>query len=215
VNRRRRTATAAAVVAAGAVLVSGCSALGGGQEDAYPVQATARGITPEFTVEVRGEALAVEYRLENSGQEPVVIVDRLPAVIGMSDMTEDDVDPRLAYVGTAGDRTMRISRQVFGLGDDSGNPDVQPIVGGTRVAPGQEHEGTIEVPLPVQAKSPGYSTPNFSGRGLSRSEQVQVCLGVTGDLPGEGEFRRVPASQQDQVLVCSAPEALPEGVTFA
>ncbi|GAA4284398.1 hypothetical protein GCM10022261_19290 [Brevibacterium daeguense] len=197
------------------MLLSGCSAFGSDQEDAYPVQATARGITPGFMVEVRGEALVVEYTLENSGQEPVTVVDQLPAVIGMSDMTQDDVDPRLAYVGAAGDRTMRISRQVFGLGDDSGNPDVQPVVGGTRLEPGQEHEGVMEVPLPVQAKAPGYSTPNFSDGGLGRSEQVQACLGIVGDLPGEGEFRRVPVSQQDQVLVCSAPEALPEGVTFA
>lgn len=73
VNRGvRRHAPALAAATAGALLVSGCSAFGGAPEDAYPVQATARGITPEFTVEVRGDALVVGYTLENAGQEPVI-----------------------------------------------------------------------------------------------------------------------------------------------
>lgn len=195
---------------------AGCGAFGafGTREDPFPVQATAKGVTPQFDLAVEDDRLVVEYVLENRGEEPVVVIDQLPRIIGMGELEAEDIDPALAYVSAPGGGIVRVSRQVWGLGDESGDASVQPVVGGTRIAPGEGHRGRMEVPLPAEARGPEYSSPDYSDRGLRRADSIQVCLGIVDDLDGDAELVPVPAGVDGQVLLCSGTEALPAGMTL-
>ena len=158
--------------------------------------------------------VAVSYHLTNDGDEPLLVVDRLPTPSG-SDFTTAQV-----YVSGQDDGRVLLSQRVFPWPDsDRINYAQAPQVGVTTVAPGETVSADVAVPLPLERRHPfgqdiGYGEIALPGP----VTDVVFCLGVIpppfepslgrDHVDGVTTVDHGNESHEAQYLFCSKPTAI-------
>ncbi|MDN5796397.1 MAG: hypothetical protein L0H79_11685 [Intrasporangium sp.] len=152
--------------------------------------------------------LVARYRVTNSSQRPVVVVDRIPKSLGSATLGSEsrgDIDPTFAWVVMA-DGVLRVTKQAFPIA-----PGVRfvapPVIGGHVAEPGGSISGTAEAPLPARLTVPGREFEAPREPIDPAATQWQFCVQVAGLEPPRDV---IPVSAvADAPLLCTAPESLP------
>ncbi|GAA2011649.1 hypothetical protein [Brevibacterium samyangense] len=178
-----------------------------------PVAAEAHGAYADFTIDATADGVVIDYTVTNDGPDTVIVVDRLPPVPTLEQITADSVDPNHVIVGVVDGRA-RISKQVFGAASSGGSAGT-PKVGGTRVSAGETHSGRVELAPEITITAPGYGGAGYTAEGIDDATELEFCLGV---VPNYGDSTdplvAVPIGHVDQQLLCSDPVPIPSTVTF-
>ncbi|WP_347350669.1 hypothetical protein [Intrasporangium sp.] len=147
--------------------------------------------------------LVAEYRVDNSSDHPVVVVDRIPESLGSAALGE--TDPDHAWVVMAGD-VVRVTKQSFPIA-----PGVRfvaaPVIGAHVVAPGAGVSGSARVPLPARLDVPGREFEAPREPVDPAATRWQFCVQVA-ELDHPSEVVTVSAVA-GAPLLCSATEPLP------
>jgi hypothetical protein len=231
-TRRRRLAVLAGLVglAVSAAVVTGCNSagpvnLGGGgapgiEDGGEPDDPGGNGDRPDAAYDVKvtvdASAVHVGYSLTNKAAQPMLVVNRIPAVAGAGVRYWDD----RAYVTGQDNDRVQLSQRAFAWPNTDRKNWVQaPRVGVTRVAPGETVTATISVPRPFTRSQPfgddlGYGTIALP----DPAKDVVFCLGVIPSpwplAIGMTEDDGVPtiahgdAANDAQYLFCSDPKPL-------
>ena len=137
----------------------------------------------DFEVEVTpgAESVAVSWSLTNNGEEPLLVVDRVPRASGGAVL----YDPQVAYVVGSDDGLVRVASQLFHLPETDRMSWAQlPRVGATELAPGARIERDLAVPVPLERLSPwGDDIGNGVIELPDPVTSVQFCLGVVAGDP--------------------------------
>ena len=137
----------------------------------------------DFTAEVTpgAESVAVSWSLTNNGDEPLLVVDRVPRASGAAVV----YDPQATYVVGGDDGLVRIASQLFHLPETDRMSWAQlPTVGATELAPGATIERDLAVPVPLERLSPWGNDIGFGPIELPDPvSSVQFCLGVVAGDP--------------------------------
>ncbi len=167
-----------------------------------------------------GGSLAVNYRVRNGGEEPVIITDGVPA---RDTGLLPEPDSRAAYVKVRAGGTVEVSRRTFAAPGGSERSGTALMLG-TLLRPGQEVSGAVRLQQPVRLYRPydsGASGATASDA-VERAElpdsarTVVFCLGVVdqsdvevglqGNVDDEHRVLRHPTRQ---LLLCSPETDLP------
>ena len=156
----------------------------------------------------------VSWDLTNYGDEPLLVVNRLPTPSG-SGFTPDRV-----YVFGQEDGRVQLSQRVFPWPDSDRVSFAQaPQAGVLRLLPGETTSGDAAVPLPLERAHPFGQDVGFGPIGLpDPAEEVVFCLGVIPPpfepalgMDREGAVTTIDhgnESHEAQYLFCSEPTAL-------
>ena len=172
------------------VVVTGCADT---QED--PVEPTSTEGAPAgseqeaprpdvaFDVEVSPgpDGIAVSWSLTNTGDAPLLVVDRVPRASGAAVA----YDPEVAYVVGGADGAVQVAQRLFDLPETDRMSWAQlPRAGATELAPGDVLRRDLVVELPLRRLSPwgddiGYGPIELPDPVAS----VHYCLGVVAGEP--------------------------------
>jgi hypothetical protein len=164
-----------------------------------------------FDVTADADGVHVNYRLRNTGADPIVLLEGVPET---DTMNTPEPAPDGVYVTARADGTVELSQRAFGFPD--GVAVAVPVqIGGTVVPPGAEIARSFTVPLPLRGRQP------YGGSGSALPEPVRrvaFCLGVLpSDMidkrrDGTAEhpvYGHMDFTAQAQTVLCSEPVALP------
>ena len=203
------------------LLLAGCPASGGGSETGdEPAEPPVTVPRPDatFTAELSasGSRLQVDYRLTNTGSQPLLVVDRVPVASGAGLRYRPDV----AYV-TAADQqegVVLVSQRLFAPPADGTDAATEPTAGVTRLLPGRSLSGRPVVPLPLERRHP-FDIAAGEVELPGPVEEVVFCLGVVAPpFPAALDLERLDGVQtvahglagyQAQYQFCSEPYRLP------
>ncbi|MBL0747033.1 hypothetical protein [Nocardioides baculatus] len=186
---RRRPGWVVAGTLAGLLVVSGCS--GSGEE---PVETSTEGgpadpgqDTPrpdvDFDVEVTpgADAIAVSWTLTNTGDRPLLVVDRVPRASGAGVV----YDPQATYVVGGADGLVEVASRLFDLPETDTMSFAQPPrAGASELAPGATVQRDLAVPLPLERLSPWGNDLGDGPIALPDPvTSVRFCLGVVAGQP--------------------------------
>ncbi|HEX5512199.1 MAG TPA: hypothetical protein VFX41_10830, partial [Actinomycetales bacterium] len=173
-----------------------------------------------------GGSLNVDYRVRNSGGEPVIITDGVPA---RDTGLLPEADSRAAYVKVRAGGTVEVSRRTFAAPGGSERSGTALMLG-TLLRPGQELSGAVRLERPVRLYRPydGSGKPvggSGSGATASATERAELpdsarsvvfCLGVVDQTDVEvglqgkvDDEHRVLRHPTRQLLLCSPETDLP------
>ncbi len=131
-----------------------------------------------FDVELTPGAtsIAVSWSLTNTGDEPLLVVNRLPRASGATVA----YDPEVVYVVGQADGLVQIASRLFALPEAGGTDYAQlPQAGATEVEPGAVLTQDLTVPVPLVRSSPwGDDVGDGPIELPDPVTSVQYCLGV-------------------------------------
>lgn len=158
-----------------------------------------------FDVEVTPgpSSIAVSWSLTNIGDEPLLVVNRLPRASGATVV----FDPEVVYVVGGDDGLVTISSRLFDLPETDRMDWVQlPQTGATEVEPGEVITQDLSVPVPLHRSSPWGDDIGYGPIELPDPiTSVQYCLGV---LTGEPQPTWGPGRDGDVVVINHGSQAL-------
>jgi hypothetical protein len=136
-----------------------------------------------FDVEVSpgSDAIAVSWSLTNTGDAPLMVVDRVPRASGASVA----YDPEAAYVVGGDDGAVQVAQRLYDLPETDRMTWARlPRAGATELAPGDVLRRDLAVELPLRRSSPwgddiGHGPVELPDPVTS----VQFCLGVVAGEP--------------------------------
>lgn len=202
----RRGARVLAVALVGTLVVAGCA---GAEEEQVPDPTSTEGGPAEPAQEalrpdvdfaadltLGADAVAVSWTLTNTGDRPLLVVDRAPRASGASVV----YDPSVAYVVGADDGLVQVASRLFHAPEtDRMSWARPPRAGATELAAGATLARELAVPLPLVRSSPWGDDVGHGPIELPDPvEAVQFCLGV---LAGEPQPSWGPGADGDVVVL--------------
>lgn len=148
--------------------------------DGGPVEPVHDAPRPDVDLDVDvvpgSDAVAVSWSLTNTGDRPVLVVDRAPRASGASVVH----DPEVAYVVGGDDGLVQVASRLFDLPETDRMSWAQPPrAGATEVAPGESLARELSVPVPFVRSSPWGDDIGYGPIELPDPPRaVQFCLGV-------------------------------------
>lgn len=168
-------------------------------------------------VEATPEAVTVSWTLTNTGDAPLLVVDRPPRASGATVV----YDPAVSYVVGGGDDRVEIGTRLLDVPETDRMTWARlPRVGATGLAPGDTLRRTLRVPVPLQRLSPWGDDVGYGPIELPDPVgSVQLCLGILPDAPepswGPGREGDVVVLEHGspavaaQYVLCADPVAMP------
>lgn len=136
-----------------------------------------------FDVEVTpgAQSVAVSWSLTNTGDEPLLVVDRVSRASGGAVVH----DPQVVYVVGGDDGLVQVGTRLFDLPETDRMSWAQlPTAGATELAPGAKIERDLAVPVPLERLSPwGDDLGDGPIELPDPVRSVQFCLGVVAGEP--------------------------------
>lgn len=162
------------------------------------------GVSLDAALRSTGSQLVAEYKVTNSADHPVVVIDRIPESLGSSMLEASDIASHHAWVLMAGN-VVRVTKQAFPI-----KPDIrfiaEPVIGGHVLGSGASTTGAAQVPLPPSLDVPGpeFEAPRTPIR--QGADMWQFCVQVAEvDQPREV----LPVSTvANAPLLCTSPQSL-------
>ena len=136
----------------------------------------------DFSAEVTpgADAVAVSWTLTNTGDERLLVVDRVPRASGAAVV----YDPQATYVVGGDDGLVQVAQQLYAMPETTMSYAQPPRAGATELAPGATIQRDITVPLPLERLSPWGNDVGDGPIALPDPvTSVQFCLGVVAGEP--------------------------------
>lgn len=136
----------------------------------------------DYDVEVTpgADSVAVSWTLTNTGDEPLLVVDRVPRASGGARV----LDPQVAYVVGGADGLVLIESRLYDMPETTMSWAQLPQAGATELGPGQTLQRDLAVPLPLVRLSPWGNDLGDGPLELPDPvTEVQFCLGVVAGEP--------------------------------
>lgn len=169
------------MLAAGLATVLGCAACGSGaptEPHDPPAAGTPPAVDFTATVEVRGQALHVTYRLVNRSGVNLIVLNRVPSHSASGTQTRG---PGAVYVtGAEPAGRVQVSKRAFAMPDTDKMSWAQAAhVSGVRLGDGRSVGEELTVPLPLRRHHPYGNDYGDGPIGLPDPvREVVFCLGV-------------------------------------
>jgi hypothetical protein len=196
------------LLASGLAAVLGSAACGG-TPPAEPADPPATGAPPAVeltaTLTVDGQRLHITYQLANRSDEPLIVLNRVPAG-----------DANAVYVtGRGGSGRVEVAKRAFAMPETKGRTWAHPEqVSGVTLPSGQSVSEDLTVPLPLRRHHPygddlGYGTIKLP----DPVKDVVFCVGVIREREapphesagGTVTIAHLSGATRVQYLSCSAP----------
>lgn len=136
----------------------------------------------DFSAEVipGAHAIAVSWSVTNNGDEPLLVVDRVPRASGAGVVQ----DPQATYVVAGDEGLVRLGQQLFPMPETTMSYAQLPRAGATELAPGARLQRDLAVPLPLERLSPwGNDLGDGPIELPDPVTDVEFCLGVLAGGP--------------------------------
>lgn len=167
----------------------------------------AGGLSLDATLSYSASELVATYTVTNSDDRAHLVIDRIPARLGSSQIDADTIDPEHAWVLMAGGR-VRVTKQAFPIASDTRLID-EPAIGAHVLEPGASLTGTAVAPLPPTLDVPGVEFTVPRAPIDPNATEWEFCVQVaTVEQPRDV----VPVRElAGSALLCSPPARLPAG----
>jgi hypothetical protein len=162
-------------------------------------------VTLAATLSHSAAQLVATYTVTNSTDHAQLVIDRIPATLGSSQVDADTINSEHAWVVMANGR-VRVTKQAFPIVPDT-HFIAEPAIGAHVLEPGESLTGPAVAPLPPTLDVPGveFTVPREP---IDRNAtEWEFCVQVaTVAEPREV----VPVNEvADGPLLCSPPTRLP------
>lgn len=194
-------------VAAAAVTLVSCTSDGGGTS-AQRSPGPHGGVALQAQLRPQPDgSLRVQYQVENSSEDPVILADGVP-VDETSRLPQPD--PDAAYVRMRAGGTLEVSRRTFDAPSGSERAGTA-LMRGTLLAAGESVNGTVELSSPLRLRRP-YDDPTDRPEAPKSATRVVFCLGVVDPSDLEATLQGQVDADDDrpvlrhptrQLLLCS------------